>query len=122
MAKNPAEEAKSTARGWLGVQLQSITAEIAESMGLKAAEGALIAEPQPNSPATKAGLKAGDVITSIDGTPIKEMPEVARKIAAMQPGSTVELGIIRDGAEQTITVTLGEMHGCSRIACRAARE
>ncbi len=109
LAKSLGEEAKSTARGWLGVQIQSLTAEIAESMGLKSAEGALIAEPQPNSPATKAGLKAGDVIASLDGTPVKDAAELARKIAAMQPGSTINLGIIRNGAEQTMTVALAEM-------------
>lgn len=119
LAKNLTDETKSSARGWLGVQLQSITTELAESMALKTTEGALIAQPQPNSPASKAGLKAGDVIISIDGTPIKEMPEVARKIAAAQPGSTVEVGIIRDGTAQSVNVTLGEMQEAGGL--RAAR-
>jgi serine protease Do len=123
LAKSLSDEAKSTARGWLGVHIQSITAELAESMGLKAAEGALIAEPHPNSPATRAGLKAGDVITGIDGTPVKDASELARKIAAMHPGTTINLGIVRDGAEQTMTVALADMrqHAQGASADREAR-
>jgi serine protease Do len=110
LAKNVNDEAKkSAARGWLGVQIQSMTPEIAESLGLAKAEGALIAEPQPNSPASKAGLQAGDVIASVDGTPVKDAAELARKIAEMTPGATIKLGIMRKGAEQTMTATLAEM-------------
>lgn len=104
-----ANEAKSAARGWLGVHVQPVTPQIAESMGLKKAEGALIAEPQPNSPATKAGLQAGDVIATIDGSPIKDASELVAKISGMEPGATVKLGIIRKGADETKTATLAEM-------------
>jgi serine protease Do len=104
-----ANEAKSAARGWLGVHVQPVTPQIAESMGLKKAEGALIAEPQPNSPATKAGLQAGDVISTIDGSPIKDASELVAKISGMEPGATVEVGIIRKGADETKTATLAEM-------------
>lgn len=111
LAKSLADEAKKStaARGWLGVQIQSVTPEIAESMGLAKAEGALVAEPQPNSPASKAGLQAGDVIASVDGAPIKDAPELASKIAGMEPGAAIKLGIMRKGAEQTMTATLAEM-------------
>ena len=102
-------EKGSVTRGWLGAQIQSVTADLAESLGLKKAEGALIAEPQPDSPATKAGIKAGDVIVRIDGTPVKDARDLARKVAAMAPGSEMKLGIMRNGAEQTVTVKLGEM-------------
>jgi serine protease Do len=115
------EETKNATRGWLGVRIQSMTAEIAESMGLKSAEGALIAEPQPNSPASKAGLKAGDVIASIDGARVKDAAEVTSKIAAAQPGATVELGIFRDSAEQTITVMLAERQQGAARKERASR-
>jgi serine protease Do len=96
-------------RSWLGVHIQPVTPGIADSLGLKQAEGALVAEPQPGSPAIKAGIKAGDVIVSLDGTPVKNARELARKIAEMEPGSAVKLGIMRDGSEQTVTVTLAEM-------------
>ena len=58
----------SVTRGWIGVQIQPVTAEIADSLGLKKAEGALVAEPQKDSPAAKAGIEAGDVIVTVDGT------------------------------------------------------
>ena len=87
MVVDQLREKGSVTRGWLGVQIQSVTADLAESLGLKKAEGALIAEPQPDSPASKAGIKAGDVIVSIDGTPVKDARDLARKVAAMAPGS-----------------------------------
>jgi serine protease Do len=99
----------SVTRGWMGAQVQSITADVAESLGLKKAEGALIAEPQAGSPASKAGIKAGDVVLSIDGSPVKDARDLARKIADLAPGSTIKLGIMRNGSEQTLTLTLGEM-------------
>ncbi len=102
-------EKGSVTRGWLGVQIQAVTADLAESLGLKKAEGALIAEPQPGSPAVKAGIKAGDVIVSIDGMPVKDARDLARKVAAMAPGSQIKFGIMRNGDEQSMTVTLGEM-------------
>lgn len=116
-----ANEAKSAARGWLGVHVQPVTPQIAESMGLKKAEGALIAEPQPNSPATKAGLQAGDVIASIDGSPIKDASELVAKISGMEPGATVKLGIIRKGADETKTATLAEMRRSAASGEHAAR-
>ncbi len=70
-------------RGWLGVQIQPVTGEIAESLGLKTPAGALVAEPQADSPAAKAGLKSGDVITSVDTVEVKDPRDLARKIAAM---------------------------------------
>jgi serine protease Do len=99
----------SVTRGWIGAQVQSITADLADSLGLKKAEGALIAEPQAGSPASKAGIKAGDVVLSIDGSPVKDARDLARKIADMAPGSTIKLGIMRNGSEQTLTLKLGEM-------------
>ena len=97
------------ARGWLGVQIQPVTKEIADSLGLKAAAGALVAEPQAGGPAARAGLKSGDVITSVDAVQVKDPRDLARRIAAMGPNKEVVLGIIRDGEEQTINLKLGRL-------------
>ena len=96
-------------RGWIGVQIQPVTTEIAESLGLKNDEGALVAEPQEDSPAAKAGIEAGDVIISVNGTRVKDARELSRRIGGMAPGANVKLGVIRKGAEKTVTLTLGEL-------------
>jgi serine protease Do len=96
-------------RGWIGVQIQAITADIADSLGLKKAEGALVSEPQVDSPAAKAGIMSGDVITTIDGNPVKDSHQLARKIGAMAPGSSVKLGVLHNGSEKTVTLTLGTL-------------
>jgi len=96
-------------RGWLGVQVQPVTAGIAESLGLKDAAGALVAEAQPDTPAAKAGIQPGDVITAVNGTAIKDSRSLAREISAMGPGSSAKLDILRKGDSKTITVTLATM-------------
>jgi serine protease Do len=96
-------------RGWIGVQIQPVTAEIADSLGLKGTEGALVAEPQADSPAAKAGIMAGDVITSLNGDTIKDAHDLARKIGAMAPGATVKLAVARKGETKTLSFTLGEL-------------
>ncbi|MGO9546716.1 MAG: Do family serine endopeptidase [Rhodomicrobium sp.] len=96
-------------RGWLGVQVQPVTKEIADSLGLKNASGALISEPQPDSPAAKAGLKSGDIITSVDNSSVKDARDLARKIAAMAPGSEVSLSITRNDKPETLTLKIGQM-------------
>jgi serine protease Do len=99
----------SVSRGWIGVQIQPVTAEIAESLGLKEEGGALVAEPQAGSPAVKAGIRAGDVIVSVNGTRIRDARELARRIGAQPPGETVQVGIFRDGSERTVSLTLGTL-------------
>jgi serine protease Do len=99
----------SVTRGWIGVQIQPVTADIADSLGLKKAEGALVAEPQANSPAAKAGIAAGDVITAVDGQEVKDARDLARKIGALAPKTTVKLALLHNGTEKTVTLTLGEM-------------
>ncbi|MBV8824370.1 MAG: PDZ domain-containing protein, partial [Hyphomicrobiales bacterium] len=94
---------------WIGVQIQTVTPDIADSMGLKQATGALVSEPQKNSPAAAAGIQSGDVITSVDGTPIHDARELARKIGTMAPGTSVKLDIMRDGKSQSFSLTLGEL-------------
>jgi serine protease Do len=96
-------------RGWIGVQIQPVNADIADSLGLKKAEGALVAEPQSDSPAVKAGIQSGDVITSVNGQEVKDARDLAKKISSMAPGSNVKLGVISKGSEKTVNVTLGEL-------------
>ena len=96
-------------RGWLGVQIQPVTADIADSLGLKKAEGAMVDEPQTGSPAAKAGIEAGDVITAVNGTPVKDARDLARTIGMMAPDTSVKLDILRNGEAKNLTLTLGEM-------------
>jgi len=96
-------------RGWLGVQVQPVTAGIAESLGLKNATGALVDEAQPDTPAAKAGIQPGDVITAVNGQPIKDSRALAREISGMGPGSSAKLDILRKGEQKTIDVTLATM-------------
>jgi serine protease Do len=96
-------------RAWLGVQVQPVTAGIAESLGLKNAAGALVDEAQPDTPAAKAGIVAGDVITAVNGNAIKDSRTLAREISSMAPGTSVKLDIVRKGEAKTITLTLANM-------------
>jgi serine protease Do len=99
----------SVTRGWIGVQIQPVTPDIADSLGLKKAEGALVAEPQAGSPAAKAGIKSGDVITSVDGKPVKDARDLAKRIGSMSPNTTVKLGVLSGGSDKTLSLTLGEL-------------
>ncbi len=99
----------SVTRGWIGVQIQSVTPDIADGMGLKQASGALVSEPQKDSPAAKAGIQSGDVITTVDDAPIHDARELARKIGTMSPGTSVKLGIIHQTEPKTVTLTLGTL-------------
>jgi serine protease Do len=96
-------------RGWLGVKVQPVTTGIADSLGMKKAEGAMVDEPQIGSPAAKAGVQSGDVVTGLNGTPVKDSRDLARKVAAFAPGSSVELDILRNGQSKTLTVALGQL-------------
>ena len=103
------EENGHVTRGWLGVQIQPVTAGIADSLGLNKAEGAMVDEPQSGSPAAKAGIKSGDVITAVNGTPVKDPRELARTIGMMAPDTSVKLDLIRQGEQKTVSVTLAQM-------------
>jgi serine protease Do len=99
----------SVSRGWIGVQIQPVTAEIAESLGLKNAEGALVAEPQPNGPAAKAGIESGDVIKGVNGDTVKDARELARTIGGFAPGTSIKLDILHKGADKVVNLTLGTL-------------
>jgi serine protease Do len=99
----------SVSRGWIGVQIQQVTPEIADSLGLKKTEGALVAEPQPNGPAAKAGVESGDVITRVNDQPVKDARELARTIGSMAPGQTVKLVVVHKGQDKILSMTLGEL-------------
>jgi serine protease Do len=96
-------------RAWLGVQIQPVTAGIADSLGLKKAEGALVDQPQPASPAAKAGIDSGDVITAVDGKPVKDSRALAQTIGMMAPGTKVKLTLVHKGEVKTMDLTLGKM-------------
>jgi serine protease Do len=107
-------------RGWLGVRIQPVTSDIAESMGLDIRRGALVADPQEDAPAEKAGIRAGDIITEVNGNEIKGPRELSREIAGFDPGTEVEITILRRGEEQTLTVELGELPGAEVAAAKQA--
>ena len=115
------KEHGSVTRGWIGVQIQPVTQDIADSLGLKKAEGALVAEPQADSPAAKAGIEAGDVITAVDGKPVKDARDLAKKIGAMPPKTSVKLAVLHKGSEKTVTLTLGEMPAAKEARADAIR-
>ena len=96
-------------RGMLGVEVQRITDGIAKSKGLAQAQGALIAQVQPDSPAMKAGLEVGDVITGFDGHKIYDSTELPPVVAMTAPGTEATLTILRNGKPMTVKVKVGEM-------------
>ena len=96
-------------RGWLGVQIQPVTTGIADSLGLKKVEGAIVDNAQDGSPAVKAGIQSGDVVTAVNGTPVKDARDLARTIGMLPPNSSVKLDILRQGETRAVTVTLAQM-------------
>ncbi len=95
-------------RGLLGVQIQPVTAELAQSLSMSGDKGALVAQVQPDSPALAAGILSGDVIKSVDGKQVDGIKELTRMISAMKPGSSVKLGVWRDGKDMTVTAKVGD--------------
>src|SRR6202041_69180 len=100
------KEKGSVSRGWIGVQIQPVTQDIADSLGLKKAEGALVAEPQATGPAAKAGIQAGDVITAVNGETVKDARELARTIGGLAPGSSAKLDVLHQGKTKIVNLTL----------------
>jgi serine protease Do len=94
-------------RGWLGVSINPVTEDLAQSLKLKEAKGAYISDVTEGSPADKADLKPDDVVVAVDGRPITDNSELSRYIASKAPGTTVRLQVVRKGAERTVSITLG---------------
>jgi serine protease Do len=99
----------SVTRGWLGVRIQPVTKDIAESLDIESTKGALVSEPQEDGPAIGAGIEAGDIITEVDGKSVAGPRELARAIAGYDPGETVAITVLRNGKEKVIDVELGKL-------------
>ena len=95
------------ARGWIGVKIQNITPEIADSLGLKSTKGALISQPQHGAPAEQAGLKSGDIVIALNGEKIDGPRDLARRVAILGPKTSVDLTYLRAGSDKTVRLTLG---------------
>lgn len=106
---NQLRESGNVTRGWLGVVIQAITPEIAESIGLPDTNGALVADVSDDGPADKAGIKRGDVIIKFNGEDIRDFSDLTKMVALSDPGSKVELVVKRNGEEKNIELTLGEL-------------
>jgi serine protease Do len=105
------KEKGSVQRGFIGVQIQPVTKEVAEAIGLKEARGALVAEAVKGSPAEKAGIKTGDTILAVEGQPIREARDLSRRIAAYAPGRTVQVTVYRDGQERQVSLEIAKQSG-----------
>lgn len=101
-------ETGSVIRGWLGVSMQNITPELAESFGLKKAGGALIAGVLKNGPADDAGIKPGDVLVAVNGKRVADSSEMLNLVASLAPGKSATLTILRNGGQQDILVRIGK--------------
>jgi serine protease Do len=103
-------------RGWLGVQIQTVTPELASALGLDRPRGALVSVVQPDSPAQKAKLKSGDVIVRFDGKEVDEMRDLPRLVAAVPAGKEIKIGIWRNGSEQTVDVEIAKLEEDQQVA------
>lgn len=111
VAMNVADQLRTeghVSRGWLGVVIQPVSKDLAESFGLDGTQGALVSDVSDDSPAQKAGLKAGDVILSADGSDIGDSTTLPRVIGQVAPGDEVSLQIMRDGDQRQVDVTVGD--------------
>ncbi|MEM9524299.1 MAG: Do family serine endopeptidase [Pseudomonadota bacterium] len=108
-----------TRRGWLGVRIQDVTADMAEALGLAEARGAMITDV-PEGPASEAGMEAGDVIQSFDGIEIADVRELVRQVGNSQVGKAVRVVVFRDGKTQTLLVTLGRREEAENTVPAAA--
>jgi serine protease Do len=109
-------ETGSVTRGWLGVQFQSLTPALAGALGLKETRGALVAEPFADGPAEKAGIAPGDVIASVNGEIVKDDHDLSRRMVGLAPGMGISLGIVRDGEDKVVAVTLGDSPTANTLA------
>ena len=103
-------------RGWLGVQIQPVTEELAGALGLQGTEGVLVADVLPDGPAAGTDLKAGDVILKAGGQPIADYKDLPKLIAATEAGTVMSLDLVRGGKPMTLSVTIGRMPGDETLA------
>jgi serine protease Do len=103
-------------RGWLGVQIQPVTEDIAEGLGLADAKGAIVSDVSEASPALAAGLKTGDTIVKLDGKDVKDARDLARKVARIVPGKSIPVTIVRDGKAMELAVKIGAMPNDPKMA------
>ncbi len=96
-------------RGWLGVSIQNLTPELAKSFGLKEEKGALVTDVMKDSPASKAGIRRGDLIVEFDGKSVEDTTSLRNMVANTPPGKTAKIKVIRSGKTEMLTVTLGEL-------------
>jgi serine protease Do len=107
-------------RGWLGVQIQPVTEEIADSLGIEETEGAIVADAQPDGPAEQAGIRSGDIITMVDDDSVADPKALSEMIAHLEPETEVTITVLRDGKERKIDVTLGDLNELDeRLQARA---
>lgn len=119
LAKTVVDQLKSSgkvSRGWLGVTIQDVNEDIAESLGMKVAKGALITRIMDDGPSAKSELKVRDVVVKVNGEDVDSSRDLARKIADLQPNSESKLSVLRDGKDQTITVKLGTFPSSDKLA------
>jgi S1-C subfamily serine protease len=109
-------------RGWLGIAIQDLTAELAAGFGVKPSSGVLVSEVMKDSPAEAGGMKAGDIITEFGGTPIKDVTDLQKKVAAVEPGRPTPMVVIRDKAPTPLTIKVGEQPGEEKVAVSSPRE
>jgi serine protease Do len=110
------EKSGKVTRGWLGVQMQAITPDMEDALGLSSTNGVVVADVQPNGPAAKAGLKSGDVIVGFGDQTIKSTHELALAVANTKPGEKVDAKILRDGKPETVAVTIEALKRDSSLA------
>ncbi|OIQ86967.1 putative periplasmic serine endoprotease DegP-like precursor [mine drainage metagenome] len=109
------------ARGWLGIGIQEISKELADSFGMKNTNGALVAGIEKGSPAEKAGLEPGDVILKFDGKPIAASSDLPRIVGATKPGREVTVELLRRDVVRNLSVKIGEMPADDKVEVRPAR-
>jgi serine protease Do len=111
-----------TRRGWLGVRIQQVTDDIADSLSIKPPHGALVAGIDDKGPAKPGGIEAGDVVVKFDGHDIKEMHDLPRIVADTPVGKTVDVVVIRKGKEETHKVTVGRLEDSEKVALAEAKK
>jgi serine protease Do len=95
-------------RGWLGVQIQSLTPEMAAGIGIPNAKGAIVASVIDDGPASRAGVRQGDVIVSLNGADVDDSRDLTQKVAGLRAGQKAEFSVLRDRQRQTISVTIAK--------------